>query len=441
MSAGTEPLPWTERELLLLRGGTVVTARGRELADVLVRGGTIERVGPGLEAPGAHVEDVAGLLLTPGFVDLHVHLRDPGDPESETLESGLCAAAAGGIHHVFCMANTDPVNDAPEITGALCERARAFSPIQLHPVAAVTRGLCGDALSPFRDLRAAGAGGLSNDGLPVESPRVLGDALEQAHALGLPLMVHAEDRGLAAGGSVDARVAERLGARGIPVEAEDVGTARDVAVALERGAPLHVCHVSTQGSVEIVRGARREGASVTAEATPHHLWLTYDDIPEGDADFKMNPPLRAASDVDAVIAGILDGTVTCIATDHAPHAPARKARALDEAPLGAIGLETSFAVAHTALVATGRLPLERLIHLCVDGPAAVAGIDAPALAPGAPAQINVVDTREEWTVDPGRLRSRSRNCPFKGRSVGARVVGMVCGTRWLRVPEAGATAS
>jgi len=424
---------WQSADALLLSGGTIVTRDRRERADVLVRGGVIEAIGVGLDAPaGARVEDVTGLVLTPGFVDVHVHLRDPGAPDSETLESGLEAAAAGGIHHVFCMANTDPVNDGPELTADLIERARRLSPLVLHPVGAVTRGLRGTELTDFAALKAAGAGALSNDGLPVEDAPTLRRALEQAGAAGLAVLVHAEDRGLAGDGAVDARAAVRLQAKGIPVAAEDVGTARDVGVAVEAGLPIHVCHVSTVGAVEIVRHARAGGARVTAEATPHHLFLTYDEIPLGDTDFKMNPPLRARADVDAVLAGLFDGTITAIATDHAPHAPRRKAVPLDRAPFGAIGLETSFAVSHTALVSSGLMSLERLLGLYVDGPAAIAGIAAPAIETGRRAEINLIDVDAVQEVRPDAFRSRSRNCPFKGRKLRGRIVGIVAGHRVRR---------
>jgi dihydroorotase len=426
-------MSWSAADILLLRGGTVVTSAGRRSADVLVRGGIVEAVGPALPRPaGVRVEDIHGLLVTPGFVDVHVHLRDPGAPDSETLESGLEAAAAGGIHHVFCMANTDPVNDAAELTADLVARARDLSPLTLHPVAAVTRGLTGTVLTDFAALRAAGAGALSNDGLPVEDVATLRRALERAEEAGLRILVHAEDRSLAGKGAVDARAAVRLGAKGIPVAAEDVGTARDVGTAIEARLPVHVCHVSTVGAVEIVRRARREGARVTAEATPHHLLLAYDDIPEGDTDFKMNPPLRSRADVEAVVTGLLDGTITAIATDHAPHSPKRKAVPIGEAPFGAIGLETSFAVAHTALVVTGRMSLERLLALYVDGPAAIAGFPAPTLEPGRRAELNLVDPEALWEVVPARFMSRSRNCPFKGRRLKGRVVGVVAGHRWRR---------
>jgi len=424
-------MTWTSRDRLLLRGGTVVTSAGSQPADILIRDGVIERVGSDLPETVAHVEDVSGLCLTPGFVDVHVHLRDPGAPDSETLESGLEAAAAGGVHHLFCMANTDPVNDDPERTADLVARARACSPLTLHPVAAVTRGLVGAELTDFASLKEAGAGALSNDGLPIEETATLTRALERAGEAGLTILVHAEDRRRAEGGAVDARIAERLAARGIPVEAEDLATARDVAVAEATGAPLHVCHVSTAGAVEIVRQARRRGAAITAEATPHHLLLSYLDIPAGDTDFKMNPPLRAPGDVAALIDGLLDGTVGAIATDHAPHAEARKETTLDEAPFGAIGLETSFAVSFTALVASGRLSLERLVALYVDGPAAIVGLEPPRIAPGSRAELNLIDREATWRVDPGDLRSRSRNCPFKGRRLQGRVVGLVAG-RCLR---------
>ena len=375
---------------------------------------------------------MTGLLVTPGFIDIHVHLRDPGDPESETLASGLEAAARGGVHHLFCMANTSPVNDDPDITGDLVTRAAQLSPLRLHPVAAVTRGLVGDELTDFAAHRDAGAGALSNDGLPVERAETLMRALERAGELDLAVLVHAEDRTLAAGGALDSRVADRLEVRGIPVEAEDVATARDVGVAVSVGSRLHVCHVSTVGSVEIVRQAREKGASVSAEATPHHLFLTYEDIPAGDTDFKMNPPLRAPADVEALIQGILDGTVNAIATDHAPHAAARKATSFDEATFGAIGLETSFSVSYTALVESGRIGLERLLELYIDGPAAIAGIEAPGLVPGRRAEMNLIDLNAAWVVDPEALLSRSRNCPFKGRRLQSRIVGLVAGRAMAR---------
>jgi dihydroorotase len=421
-------MSWEKVDVLLLRGGTVVTGARSVRADVLVRKGVVEAVGPALAAPReARVEDATGLLVTPGFVDVHVHLRDPGAPDSETLESGLEAAAAGGIHHVFCMANTDPVNDGAALTSDLVARARSLSPLALHPVAAVTRGLRGTELTDFAALKAAGAGALSNDGLPVEDAATLGRALERAEDAGLRILVHAEDRELALGGAVDERVARRLHAKGIPVAAEDKGTARDVGVAVEAGLPLHVCHVSTAGSVEIVRCVRAEGGRVTAEATPHHLLLAYDEIPAGDTDFKMNPPLRSRADVEAVVRALLDGTITAIATDHAPHAPRRKAVPLDQAPFGAIGLETSFAVAYTALVRSGRMPVEALVRLYVDGPASIVGIGAPAIEPLRRAEINLIDPDAEWEVRPDCFLSRSRNCPFKGRRLRGRVVGVVAG--------------
>jgi len=426
---------WRTTRRLLIRGGEIVTAAGRRRADLLAEEGRVAAVGPGLDAAGAELLDATGLWITPGFVDIHVHLRDPGAPDSEDLASGLAAAAAGGVHHLFCMANTDPVNDAPEITADLVSRARALSPLALHPVAAVTTSLRGDRLTPFRELKAAGAGALSNDGLPIETAETLRRALEAAADLSLTILVHAEDRALAAGGAVDARAAQRLLARGIPVEAEDVATARDVSVAAETGAPLHVCHVSTAGSVAIVREARARGARVTAEATPHHLLLTFDDFPPGDTDYKMNPPLRARADVEALIEGIRDGTITAIATDHAPHAPARKATTLDGAPFGAIGLETSFSVSHTALVRRGRIRPEELVRLYVEGPAGIAGIEAPRCEAGAPVSLNLFDPEARFTVEPARFFSRSRNCPFKGRALEGRIVAAFRGDR-LRLDPA-----
>ncbi|MEE8106580.1 MAG: dihydroorotase [Planctomycetota bacterium] len=424
-------MDWKTDSALLLRGGTIATSFGTREADILIRDGKIAEIGSALEAPDARVADVAGLTICPGFVDIHVHLREPGADDSETLESGLDAAAVGGIHHLYCMANTDPVNDSAEQTAGLIEKARGLSPLELHPVAAVTRGLIGDDLTNFEELVQAGAGAFSNDGLPVENVKVLERALEKAAELSRTVLVHAEDRKWS-GGAVDVRAAKRLGTKGIHVEAEDLATARDVGAAMDTNASVHVCHVSTAGSVEIVRGARAAGGRISAEATPHHLLLTYDDIPEGDTNYKMSPPLRAPSDVEALIGGILDGTVTAIATDHAPHSPARKDYPLDEAPFGAIGLETSFAVSHTALVAAGHIGLEGLLSLMVDGPAEIAGISPPRIEVGAPAELNLLDLSVSWSVAANDLASRSRNCPFLGRRLEGRVVGAVHGTQAFR---------
>jgi dihydroorotase len=410
---------------LLLRGARLRDPAGRldRRGDVLVREGRIERVGGSLpDEPGVEVVDLAGMLLTPGLVDPHVHLREPGQEEKETIESGTAAAAAGGFVAVCAMPNTTPVVDGPDLVRLVVERAAAAGPVRVHPIAAATVGSRGETPTDAVALVEAGAVAISDDGRPIPDA-ILPEVLRRARAAGVPVADHCEVLARSAGGSIYAGpLARRIGVRGIPPEAESDAVARDLDVLARNGGRLHVCHVSTARSVELIRRARADGLAVTAEATPHHLVLTVDAVEAGGADAKMNPPLASASDREALRAGLADGTIDCVATDHAPHTEAEKGRGLDDAPFGVLGLETAFAVLYTDLVLAGAIDLDTLIRRMSSDAARAMGVDAPSIRPGARADLAAFDTESEWCVEPDRFRSKSRNTPFAGRRLRGRPV-------------------
>lgn len=417
---------------LLLRGARLVDpAEGLDgPADVLVRGGRIERVGVSLpEGPGVEVVDLGGMLLTPGLVDPHVHLREPGQEEKETIATGTAAAAAGGFVVVCAMPNTTPVIDSPELVRLVIDRAAEAGPVRVHPIAAATIGSRGETPTHAAALVAAGAVAISDDGRPIPD-EVLPEVLRRARDAGVPLADHCEVLERSAGGSIFAGpLARRLGVAGIPAEAESEAVARDLAELARTGGRLHVCHVSTARSVELLRGAKVEGLAVTAEATPHHLVLTVEAVATCGADAKMNPPLATATDREAVRAALADGTIDCVATDHAPHAGAAKRRGLEDAPFGVVGLETAFALLYTDLVLNGSLPLNTLVRRLSADPARVMGIEQPRIRPGVRADLAAFDTESEWIVDPERFRSRSRNTPFAGWRLRGRPVYTLAGGR------------
>ena len=417
---------------LLLRGARVVDPlEGLDgPGDVLVRDGRIERVGPSrAESPGVEVVDLAGMLLTPGLVDPHVHLREPGQEEKETIASGTAAAAAGGFVAVCAMPNTTPVVDSPDLVRLVIERAAEAGPVRVHPIAAATVGSRGETPTDVEALVAAGAIAISDDGRPI-SDAVLAEVLRRAGAAGVPVADHCENLERSAGGSMYAGpLALRLGVTGIPPEAESDAVARDLAALAGDGGRLHVCHVSTARSVALIRQAKADGLPVTAEATPHHLVLTVEAVAASGADAKMNPPLASAADREAVRAALVDGTIDCVATDHAPHAEVEKRRGLADAPFGIVGLETAFPLLYTALVLGGALPLETLVRRLTADPARVMGIEAPRIRPGARADLAAFDTETEWVVEPERFRSRSRNTPFAGWRLRGRPVYTLAGGR------------
>ncbi|MDQ2831535.1 MAG: dihydroorotase [Chloroflexota bacterium] len=419
-------------KILFANGRVIDPLTGLDaVRDVLVVDGRVAAIGHDASKPDdAQVVDCAGLVVAPGFVDLHCHLREPGQEHKETLASGLAAAAAGGFTTVCCMPNTTPPLDTPGRVQWARERAASVSPVHLYVIAAITTEQAGERLAPLRELAEAGAVAFSDDGRPVWNDDVMRLALRGAGELGLPLSLHEEDRELAAGGVMNAGpVAARLGLRGLPAVAEERMIARDIALLAAEGgrARVHIAHVSTAGAVALVRDARRRGLPVSAEATPHHLTLTDDLVARPwdgrpyDTRAKVNPPLRTKEDVDAVVAGLLDGTIEAIATDHAPHGAADKRCPYEQAAFGISLFETALASVLT-LYHERRAPLPVLIERLTAGPARLFGINAGTLTPGASADIVVFDPNEEWTVDAAAFRSKGKNTPLDGARLRGRVV-------------------
>ena len=420
---------------LLIRGGRLVDpASGRDGAfDVRIDGdaGSVLEVGERLAPEGADELDATGLVVMPGFIDLHAHLREPGREYAETIASGLRAAAAGGFTAVCAMPNTDPVVDNRAIAEFLVSKARAAAGTRLYPIGAITKGQLGRELAEFGEMQIAGAVALSDDGKWLADGALLRHAFEHASLFGMPIVQHAEDPTLSGGSPMhEGAVSTRLGLTGQPAIAEAAAVARDLLVAELSGGRLHVAHLSTGRALALVREAKARGLSVTCEVTPHHLVLTDEEVARSgfSTNSKMNPPLREASDVEALVAGLVDGTVDAIATDHAPHHEDEKAVEFHTAPFGIVGLETATAIVHDALVRTGRLSWARFAELFSTGPAAAFGLPGGGLAPGSPGDVTLFDPRLEWTVDPLRFESLSRNPPFGGRSlVGAPAATIVRG--------------
>ena len=407
-------------ELLIKNARVVSPADGiNSKADILVRDGKIAAIGENLSSDG-EVICADGLYAIPGLVDMHVHLRDPGQTHKEDILSGCRAAAAGGVTSLLAMPNTSPVTDNPETVKYILDKAKGAD-ARVYVAASITKGLKSEEPTDLAALKAAGAVGLSDDGRPVENTKYLSDAMKLAPKLGMTVVAHCEDLFLADGGKINqGEVSEKLGVKGIPAAAEDCGTAREIALAAAENVPVHICHVSTKTSVALVRDAKRRGVKVTAETAPHYFSLTEKELLSRDADFRMNPPLRTAEDVEAITEGLLDGTLDCIATDHAPHAPEEKAD-FAAAPNGSIGMETSLAVGITYLVKTGILPFDELVKKMSVNPAKILGISAGTLSVGAPADIALVDLDEKWTVDVEKLHGKSKNTPFKGMTLTGRV--------------------
>ena len=419
-------------ERLLIAGGTVVdpVAGTTGPGDVRVEDGRIVAVGPpGTLGADARVLDARGLLVLPGLIDAHVHLREPGYEYKETIATGVRAALAGGFAAVACMANTNPPNDSGAVTQFILDRAAAAGGARVYPIGAVSVGLAGERLAEFGEMRRAGIVAVSDDGMPVMDAGLMRRALEYAQLFDLPVIAHEEDRHLAAGGVMhEGLVSLRLGLRGIPAAAEEVMVARDLALAELTGGRLHVAHVSTAGSVALIRAARARGVRVTAEATPHHLFLTDEAVADYDPNAKMAPPLRPRADVEALRAAVADGTIEVIATDHAPHHRDEKEVEFEAAANGVIGLETALPLG-LRLVAEGVLDLPTLVARLTVGPARALGLPGGTLAPGAPADLTLVDPERRWRVDPRQLRSRSRNTPFAGWEMVGRAVTVMVGGR------------
>jgi dihydroorotase len=415
--------------LRIIGGHIVDPGRFEGAGDLLVIDGRIAAVTHSGGLPkGGHcrVIDARGKIVTPGLVDIHVHLREPGFEHKETIESGCRAAVSGGFTAVCCMANTRPVNDSPEVTGFILERAARAGLARVYPVAAMTLGLEGRVLCDYTALKAAGAAALSDDGRPLLDSKLMRAALEAARDLNLPVISHSEDPFLAEGGVMnEGPTARELGVAGIPNAAESIMVEREIALSELTGARVHIAHVSTRESVRAIREAKGRGAPVTAETAPHYFLLTDEAVRRHGADAKMNPPLRSEADRLAVRKGLSDGTIDCIATDHAPHAPEEKAAGLAKAPNGIIGLETALPTS-LSLVADGTLSLSGLIAKMSVIPACILGIPCGLLA-GSEADITLIDPDREFVIGPSLFKSRSRNSPFIGTSVRGKAVMTIVG--------------
>ncbi len=398
------------------------------VCDVLCKAGKIAFIGKNIVCDGATVIDASGLTLAPGLIDLHTHLRDPGFTEKEDIFTGCAAAAAGGVTTLCAMPNTRPACDHPETVQYILEKAKNAK-ARVLPVGAITKGLKGEELTDMASLKEAGVCAFSDDGVPVYTAAQMQQAMAFASDLGVPILAHTEDKTLSADGIInDCPSCAALGAKGIPNAAEDVGTSREIALLMSapKNTHLHICHVSTAGSVALIRDAKARGLSITAETCPHYFIFTDEKIQSKDADYRMNPPLRSEADRKAVLRGVLDGTLDVIATDHAPHTPSEKSD-FYKAPNGVIGMETSFAASYTALVKSGVMRISDLINKMSVLPAKILGIDGGTLKVGARADLILIDENEVWTVNPAQLHGKSKNCVFKNCTLQSKIKMTVLG--------------
>ena len=409
---------------ILIQGGRVIDpSRGTDgVADVYLIDGKVAAVGSNVVGEeGTLVIPAAGKVVAPGLIDLHVHLREPGQEDQETVATGAMAAAAGGFTAVCAMPNTDPVVDNQGTVGFIVSQAQRAAKARVYPIGAISLGQRGEKLAEFGELVGAGAVAVSDDGKPVMSSHLMRTALEYARTFGIPVADHCEDLALAEGGAMhEGIVATRLGLKGIPAAAEEIMVARDIILAELTGGHVHLCHMSTRGSVELIRRGKERGIRVTAEATPHHFTLTHDSCEGYNTNAKMNPPLREDADREAIRQALRDGTLDVIASDHAPHHYDAKEREFDDAPNGILGLETALGLAISELVETGLMSLSDLLLRMSTQPARIFNLPGGSLGVGAPADVVVFDPKARWTVDPARFHSKSRNTPFGGRSLTGR---------------------
>jgi len=415
--------------MLLVKNGRVLDPASKTDAamDVLLDGETIREVEPAgkIAAPqNVQIFDATGLIVAPGFIDIHAHLREPGQESSETIETGTRAATRGGFTAVCCMPNTKPVNDNASVTRFIVDRAKAYGSVRVWPIGAASVGSKGEAIAEIAAMKEAGIVAVSDDGKPIATAKLARQVMEYCQSLNLPVIEHAEDVSLAAGAMIREGVTStRLGLRGMPAAAESVCVARDVQLAELTGARLHVAHLSAKASLEQVRSAKSRGLHVTCEVTPHHFTLIDEDVTY-DSRFKMNPPLAAREDREALLAGLADGTVDAIATDHAPHEPALKDVEFDKAPFGILGFETALSLALEQLVHSGRISLMRMVELFAAGPARVLGMERK-IAAGQPADLTIFSLDHSWTYKVKESESKSRNSPFDGRTFKGRAMSTI----------------
>jgi dihydroorotase len=428
-------------KLVLLRRGRVVDpSQGLDdVTDVLIADGTVAEVGPRVAeaAPTAEIVDCAGLVVAPGFIDVHCHLREPGREDVETIATGARAAAVGGFTAVCAMPNTDPVTDNQAAVGFIVRQAQRADAARVYPIGAVSVGQKGVTLAEFGEMVGAGAVAVSDDGKPVASAHLMRTALEYARHFGIPVADHCEEPTLAAGGAMnEGLMSAKLGLKGIPSEAEEIMAIRDILLARRTGGHVHLCHMSTRGSVDLIRWGKERHVNVTAEVCPHHISLTEAAVGNYNTNAKMNPPLRTADDVEAMREAVRDGTIDVIATDHAPHHYDEKEREFADAPNGIVGLETALAVNVTWLVKPGIIDVPTLVQRMSVAPARIFHLPGGTLRPGSPADVTVLDPAAEWTVDPARFRSKGRNSPYAGMTlaglvhytlVGGRVIHRIAG--------------
>jgi dihydroorotase len=406
---------------LVIKNGHVVDPSQNidRICDVAIEDGFIRQIGEEIDTTGSEVIDASGQVVAPGFIDMHVHLREPGFEYAETIESGSHAAAAGGFTSVCCMPNTKPVNDNATVTSYIKERARQFAVVNVYPIGAITIGSAGEELAAIGSMKQAGIVAISDDGKPVMNARLVRRAMEFARSLDIPLIEHCEDLHLSAGGDMhEGLESVRLGLRGIPRSSEDVMVARDIILAEVTGARYHVAHISSKHSVEMVAFAKSRGLRVTAEATPHHFVLADSDMQPYDSNYKMKPPLREPQDVEAVTNGLLNGDIDAIATDHAPHPGSEKMQEFERCPFGIIGLETAIPLALERLYHHGKLPLALFVGLFTQNPARILALPKGTLAVGADADVTIFSLNQEWTYDVNNSPSKSSNTPFHGRAMG-----------------------
>ncbi len=418
-------------ERLVIKNGRVVDPSQQmdAVLDVAIEDGLLRLIAPNIDATGGDTFDATGMVVAPGFIDMHVHLREPGFEYAETIESGSRAAAAGGFTSICCMPNTQPVNDSPTVTSYITERARRHAIVNVYPIGAITKNSAGEELAQITSMRHAGIVAISDDGRPVMNARLVRRAMEFAKSLNIPLIEHCEDLDLSAGGDMHEGVESvRLGLHGIPRASEDVMVARDILLAELTGARYHVAHISSRNAVDMVAFAKSRGLAVTAEATPHHFALADRDMQPYDSNYKMKPPLRAPRDVDAIARGLASGAIDAVATDHAPHPGDEKMQEFERCPFGIIGLETAIPLTLERLFHPGMVSLTRFVSMFTEKPAGILSLDKGTLKPGAAADVTIFALNPPWTYDVNKSPSKSRNTPFHGREFkGGAVATIVAG--------------